>query len=105
MSRQIRVLCGVPKEFCNGTHVISDQQYQSDKAHVSHSDAFNCMVRYLTGVLNYTRVGARDFSPPDGGPVRTLTKKSHYGGLLIFGKEQTRFMPEKRRVGNRGTIV
>ena len=105
MSRQYRVLCGVPKEHCNGGKLVSDQVFQTDKCHSSHEDAFRCMAKYLTSVLGYKRLNGRDFEPPDGGPIRTLTKKMRFGGLLVFGKEHSRFMPERRNVGNRGTIT
>jgi len=105
MSSQQRIICGVPKEHCTGGHLQTDQVFTTNKAHSNHVDAFNCMARYLVKVLKYTRIGSRDFAPPDGGPVRTLTKKMRYGGLLVYGKEHTRFMPEKRRAGNRGVIT
>ena len=105
MRKQIRVLCGVPKEHCVGGKFVTDQMFTTDKAHSSHEDVFKCMARYLVRVLGYKRMGSRDFAPPDGGPIRILTKKIRYGGLLVYGKEQARFMPEKRNAGNRGTIT
>ncbi len=105
MSRQIRVLCGVPKEYCTGGHLQTDQVFASNKAHSGHSEAFKCMAHYLTQILGFRRVGSRDFAPPDGGPIRILTKPIRYGGLLVYGKEHTRFMPEKRNVGNRGVLI
>lgn len=104
MSRKIRVLCGVPKEHCTGGHLQTDQTFNTGKAHSGHSEAFACMARYLVFVLGYKRVGGREFAPSDGGPILVLTKKMRYGGLLVSGKEG-RFMPERRRVGNRGVIA
>lgn len=104
MSSRYRVLCGVPKEYCSGSKLSTDQAFPTDKCHSSHTEAYRCMARYLVKVLKYTALRNHSFAPPDGGPVRILTKRSRYGGLLIFGKEHTRFMPEKRRQGNRGVI-
>ena len=105
MSRNHRVLCGTPEQYCTGGHITTDQQLNSRKAHVSHSDAFKCHARYLVRVLGFTRLGAREFVNPENGYVRVLTKQSRFGGLMVSGKEG-RHMPEKRRRGgNRGVIV
>lgn len=105
MNKQVRVLCGVPEEHCCGGHLHTDQHFHTKKAHSSRDDAFRCMTRYLTTVLGYRKVGARELAPPDGGPIRILPKKSKYGGLLVRGKLGERYMPEVRRAGNRGVII
>ena len=102
MSSQYRVLCGVPGHLCTGGHLITDQQFPTNRAHSSHEDAFRCHVRWLIS-LGYKRVGQRELQPPDGGPIHLLQKKSRFGGLLVLGKEK-RFMPERRRAGNRGVV-
>lgn len=104
MSRQIHILCGVPKEHCSGSKLVTDQGFTTDKCHPTHGEAFLCMTRYLVQTLGYTRLKGNEFKPPGSGAVRILTRPSRYGGLLVTGKEQQRFMPEKRAVGNRGTI-
>ena len=104
MSKQLRVLCGVPKEYCIGGPLVTKQMLNTDKCHGSHDDAFRCMAHYLTKVLGYTRIGGREFRPPDGGPIKVLTKKIRYGERIVAGKEG-RFMPERRNVGNRGVIL
>lgn len=105
MSRQQRILCGVPSIYCCGGKLTTDQVLNTDKCHSSHEDAFNCMARYLINKLGYKRISAREFMPNDGGYIRILPKKSKFGGRLVFGKEQTRFMPDKRAQGNRGIII
>lgn len=52
----------------------------------------------------YTQISQREFEPPDGGPVRVLSKKSHYGERLRLGKEGGRHMPDGP-AGNRGVII
>ena len=101
MSQRAVVLCGVPTEHCIGARYVTDQQLPP-KCHASHSAAFNCMKRYLVSVMGYEQIGSRDFRPPDGGPIRILTKRSKYGARLRTGKMQERFMPEDREAGNRG---
>jgi len=103
MSRQSRILCGVPQEYCAGGRLITDQMLGTNKCHSSRSEAFRCKVDYLVNVLGYEQIGSREFSPSDGGPVLVLTKKMRFGGLLRSGKEGTRFMPAGRR--NSGLII
>ena len=95
-------LCGVPKEKCNGSFVHTNHGLiagsEGLKSHSSPGAAFNCMKRYLLK-QGYTQVGSKEFSPPDGGPVRVLTKKSRYGGALRSGKEGTRHEPYHKRSG------
>lgn len=104
MSKTNRYVCGVPGIHCSGGHVTTDQQINSGKAHVTPSEAFNCMARYLVRQCGYKRVGGREFDPQDGGPIRVLTKRSRYGGKMKLGKEG-RYMPEESNAGNRGVIA
>jgi hypothetical protein len=103
MSRRSVVLCGVPTEYCTGSKYTTDQNLPS-KAHGDSEEAFRCMRHYLIS-QGYEPVGSRDFRPLDGGPIRILTKKSHYGSRLRLGKLGERFMPESRDQGNRGVII
>lgn len=90
MSR--RFLCGVPEESCFGSTTLMQKQWKgSHKVHISREDAFKCHVRYLLS-LGYTRLGAREFAPPNDGPVRVLTRSSRFGSELRWGKEQSRWM-------------
>jgi len=103
MSRRFMVLCGVPEGECVGALFTTDQQLGTTKGHGSHEEAFKCRVRYLLK-QGYTRIGTRDFRPPDGGPVLILGKKSRYGGRLRLGKFGTRFMPDSVH-GIRGMLI
>lgn len=98
------MLCGVPQEYCTGGTLNTDQRLGTTKSHGSHEQAFKCMRHYLMEVLGYTQAGSREFRPPDGGPVRVLTKKIRFGGNLRAGKGD-RFMPDGRDVGHRGIII
>ena len=101
MSRKFAVLCGVPEDKCTGGSFNSKQALGTVKAHGSHEQAFKCMVRYLLD-QGYERIATRDFRPPDGGPIRMLTRKSRFGARLRRGKEGTRLMPAVR---TRGTVI
>jgi hypothetical protein len=100
----------VPFEHCTGGLTSTDQLIQGRKSFRGHStrpEAFGCMRRHLLK-SGWSQIGAREFSPPDGGPIRVLTKKSHYGGLMVLGKggeSGKRFMPDSRKSGNRGVII
>jgi len=98
--------CGVPAVDCNGSSVTTSFGIRCVRtAHNSSTEAFKCRTRYLIKVLGYTKegptgpLGAREFCPPDGGPILVLTKKSRFGGVLRRGKggEQgaSRVMPYK----------
>jgi len=98
--------CGVPAIYCNGSPVTTSFGIRGvTKAHNSTKEAFKCRARYLVKVLGYTKVGptgplgAREFCPPDGGPILVLTKKCRFGGELRRGKgsEQgaSRVMPRR----------
>ena len=92
--------CGVPRINCSGqlakvSHGLDNSQI---KTHSTHDGAFACMSAYLIKI-GYTRIGGREFSPPDGGPVRVLTKRTRYGAPLRNGKEGNRHMPCYHRSG------
>lgn len=93
MGAKYVVLCGVPEQHCVGGKLGPTQSFYrgSKKCHASRVEAFRCYVRYLRE-QGYERVGPREFAAPNGGPVRVLTKKSRFGGLLRAGKENTRRM-------------
>lgn len=79
-----RYLCGVPKEECCGA-LTALPHNSSMKTHGSSVQAFKCHAKWLLR-QGYTQVGNREFAPPDGGPIRVLTKKSRFGGMLRPGK-------------------
>ena len=81
-----RVVCGVPKEYCCGGEFVVNYSAAPIKAHQTSGEAFACYRRYLVSILGYKQVGPREFSPPDGGPIRVLTKRSRFGGQLRGGK-------------------
>lgn len=89
--------CGVPAERCCGSICKSNKWVASQikKAHGSSQAAFDCMKNYLIK-QGYTKIGSREFSPPDGGPVRVLTKKRRYGARMRQGKESGRVRPVSR---------
>jgi len=93
-------LCGTAEEYCTGTLTPLNHSLDKDKikAHSSTTEAFNCMKHSLLA-QGYTQVDARAFRPPDGGPIRVLTKKIRFGGKMRNGKEGTRNMPHKRGGG------
>lgn len=70
------------------------------RTHASHEAAFTCHSNHLLKT-GYTKVDSRAFAPPDGGPIRVLTKRSRFGAVLRNGKEGTRVMAPKM-FGNRG---
>lgn len=74
------------------------------KCHSSPEEAFKCMAKHLVRDLGYTQIGPREFSPADHGPVRVLTKKSRFGGVLKAGKggetgTSKRVMPKQHTGG------
>lgn len=80
-----KYLCGVPNSDCCGSSSsISSVPYA--KAHSTTTEAFKCMQSYLLK-QGYTKTECpRSFLPPDGGPIRVLTKKSHFGTPPRGGK-------------------
>lgn len=97
MSTKFRVLCGVPKDNCQGSSYTTGQQLETNRAHTSHVEAFKCYANYLVKHQGYTQIGSREFRK-DGHPVLVLTKKIRFGGRLRTGKEGSRYQP-----GGRGT--
>jgi len=105
MSTANAFLCGVPDQHCTAGHVSCSARLSTSrtgnptiKAHGTREAAYNCYVKWLTGVRGYTKLRphAREFSPPDGkGPVIFLAKKSKFGARLRRGKEGTRYMPKR----------
>jgi len=55
------------------------------------------------GAPMYEDIGGRCFRPPDGGPIRMLTKKSRFGASLRLGKLGERWMPKSR--GRSGVVI
>jgi hypothetical protein len=55
------------------------------KVHATPQEAFACHARYLIS-QGYTRLGQREFHK-EGEPIRVLTKKSRFGGILRGGKK------------------
>ena len=73
--------------------------------HHTSEQAFKCHAADLLR-QGFKQIGTREFAPPDGGPIRVLTKKSRFGGLLRGGKSgeakggpPTRAMPVGRTGG------
>lgn len=100
MRRPYLYLCGVDETYCTGSLTPLNAGLRKDlpKAHSSTTEAFNCMKNSLLQ-QGYTQVDSRSFAPPDGGPIRVLTKKIRFGGKMRNGKEGTRNMPHKRGGG------
>lgn len=92
MSTKYKVLCGVPKDQCQGAGYQTDQHLGTNKAHANSTEAFKCYAHYLVTYEGYTRIGSREFRK-DGHPVLVLTKKSRFGGRLRMGKEGSRYQP------------
>lgn len=97
MSRQLRILCGVPSDECTGGLLQTDQQLGTNKCHTSRSDAFRCMKRHLERG-GFKQLSSREFENPENGFIRVLPKKSKFGGRLRSGKGEqgARFQPEQR---------
>ena len=102
-----KYLCGVPKEHCSGTTSYLINITAVIKVHNSPEEAFNCHAKYLINKLGYKRVGSREFDLNDGSPVRVLTKKSKFGGVLRTGKHEQvkakRLVPRHEALG--GVII
>lgn len=99
--------CGVPNASCCGSVTPTNNGIRSKEAIKTHpqpEQAFACMRRHLINDLGYKQIGGRDFMPPDGGPVRVLTKQSRFGQQLRPGKEGTRNMVPTKR-GCKGGMV
>lgn len=83
-----KALCGTPIEYCSGARLPTSQGIKAavGKVHALPEEAFACHANYLVKILGYRRIGNREFEPPDGGPIRVLTRKSRFGGRLRAGK-------------------
>lgn len=96
-----KYLCGVPQQNCSGSGGIVSKSIQgAPKLHNTPQEALRCHARYLVQ-QGYEKIGPREFRPADGGPIRLLTKPSHFGARLRPGKGN-RNMPTHNRAG---TIV
>lgn len=93
-------LCGTPAAYCTGSLTPLNHGLEKEglRAHSSTDESFKCAKRALLA-QGYTQVDSRSFQPPDGGPIRVLTKKIRFGGKMRNGKEGTRNMPHKRGGG------
>jgi len=104
-------LCGTPREHCGGAPATMNAMLkggQTSKAHLTAEQAFACYRNYLVNVKGYTCPDdSRALHPPDGGPVRILTKPTRFGAKMRNGKEGTRNMPHVRghRAGSRGGTI
>lgn len=105
-----KFLCGVPKGQCLGSETpVCRGLGFSVKIHSSTKEAFACYSAWLR-FLGYTQIGSREFSPPDGGPVLVLSKKSKFGAPLRRGKggegiKSKRLCPKRANSVCGGTIV
>ena len=78
-------LCGTPTGFCSGgRYILGDDT--DIRGHSSSTEAFKCYSSYLTNILGWKRVGAREFKRADNGRIEVLSKKSHFGTRLMGGK-------------------
>lgn len=92
-------MCGTPRDSCGGSlSQVNASLGGKRKIHASPQDAFNCHKNYLIS-QGYKQIDSRAFSPPDGGPVRVLTKPSRFGAALRNGKEGTRNMSNVKIAG------
>ena len=102
MSRFIS--CGTPSEECTGAKAIMNNGWRGAlKAHSSSEDAFKCHANHLVK-LGFVQHGPREFINPEGGAIRVLTKKSHFGSPLRGGKEDKgkggkRLVPKRKASG------
>jgi hypothetical protein len=101
MSQARKVMCGTPETECTGSKAPLIPGMPGKKTHSSNTEAFRCYRRHLIA-KGYTPVGSRAFSPPDGGPVLILSKKTRFGGGFRRGKSDGiagngagRFMPSR----------
>lgn len=99
------VACPTPVQYCTGgkAPVNAFLRGAPPRIHQTHSQAYNCYRRYLVDILGYEDRGNREFSPPGGGPVIFLTKKSRFGTAMRYGKLQERWMPREK--GRSGMII
>lgn len=99
MSRNFKVMCGVPTNECQGAISASTNGMgPGNKMHSSHEEAKKCYKNWLLR-KGYEQIGSREFRPPDGGPVLVLQRLSKFGSVMRTGKEGNRHMPKKRTGG------
>jgi len=99
------VMCGTPNQHCSGSTLTTNTflRSASPKGHPTHEAAYRCYRSYLIRELGYTDIGSRTFRPPNGGPLRVLTRKSKFGASLRLGKMGERHMPKAK--GRSGVII
>jgi len=89
--------------FWNDTKSKLDDVWAEMRAHGSSTDSFNCHARYLVAECNAIQINPRDFCMNGGeGPIRTLTKKSRFGGVLRPGKSAGEGGPTNRHNAQSG---
>ena len=99
------VMCGTPKEFCNGGNTDVNTGNLTERINGSSPEAFRCYKRYLLNQLGYEQVGAREFRAPDGSGILVLSKKTHFGGIFRQGKtEKTKAKRANPYSGRAGLI-
>lgn len=94
MSRQMKVLCGVPQDQCTGGILHTDQLLGTNRCHSSRSEAMKCYSHYLQN-KGFTKLSSREFVDPESGRIQIVPKKTKFGGRLRSGKgeEGSRFEP------------
>lgn len=105
MSRNTKIMCGVPTAECRGAVSASTNGMGAGKKmHTDHEQAKRCYVAWLLR-QGYEQIGSREFRPPktpegeSGGPILVLNKVSKFGSVMRTGKEGNRHMPRKRTGG------
>jgi hypothetical protein len=95
-----KYFCGVEQHLCGGSTFIGSGSMKASrlKVHASPEAAHACMGSALVKE-GYTKLDNCTFRPPDGGPVRVLTRPGRFGARLRSGKEGSRHMPAKRTGG------
>lgn len=104
-------LCPTPKEHCGGSlgTFSAALEKKGIKKHGSAEECLKCYSRYLVNVKGYTKIGTREFRPPDGGPIEMLSKPHSFGAKLRTGKSGEGAAKGKGRgmpaVRNGGSII
>lgn len=98
--------CGVPDHFCSAGLVQASQGMI--KLHSSSEEAFNCHKKYLLS-QGFIQLKGNEFRPPNGGPVRVLTRPGRFGGVYrqeknIDGKGN-RVVPKVHKQSKSGLIA
>ena len=90
----MKYTCGVQSGCTASVVKLSNRlQGQNIRAHGTRDEAFRCAQAELRR-LDYKRLSSRAWEPPDGGPIRILTKPIRFGYAFRKGKEG-RFMPRR----------